>query len=230
MNENIFRRIEQKYLIDKNQMEALFDSISPYIECDEYFESTINNIYFDNENNDMISESLEKPEFKAKVRLRSYGTPGLNDKVFLEVKDKYKGIVGKRRIVISLKDFYDYINNGLNDDDQIMKEIDYYFKKYDLKPYMFVGYDRKSYRGLENKNLRITLDENLRSRDTDLKLELGSAGTKYFNSDIYIMEIKTLDSMPLWLTRVLSELKIYPISFSKIGSIYTDIERSEVVC
>ena len=230
MNENIFRRIEEKYLIDKNQMETLLNSISPYIECDEYYESTINNIYFDNDNNDMIVESLEKPEFKAKVRLRSYGTPELNDKVFLEVKDKYQGIVGKRRICLKLNDFYDYLNNGLVNDSQIMKEIDYYFKKYDLKPFMFVGYDRKSYRGRENKDLRITLDENLRSRSEDLQLELGSSGKKYFDKDKYIMEIKTLDALPLWLTRVLSELKIYPISFSKIGNIYENKRKGEVVC
>lgn len=230
MNENIFRRIEEKYLIDKNQMETLLNSISPYIECDEYYESTINNIYFDNDNNDMIVESLEKPEFKAKVRLRSYGTPELNDKVFLEIKDKYQGIVGKRRICLKLNDFYDYLNNGLVNDSQIMKEIDYYFKRYDLKPFMFVGYDRKSYRGRENRDLRITLDENLRSRSEDLQLELGSSGKNYFDKDKYIMEIKTLDALPLWLTRVLSELKIYPISFSKIGNIYENKRKGEVVC
>lgn len=230
MNENIFRRIEQKYLIDKEQMDKLLNKISPYIECDEYYESTINNIYFDNENNDMISTSLEKPEFKAKVRLRSYGTPTLKDKVFLEVKDKYMGVVGKRRISMTLEEFYNYLDNGVKSDEQIMKELDYFFKKYDLKPFMFVGYDRKSFRGHENKDLRITLDENLRSREEDLKLELGSSGKKYFDSDKYIMEIKTLDSMPMWLTRVLSELKIYPISFSKIGSIYTKKGIGEVVC
>ena len=229
MNENIFRRIEQKYLIDKNQMESLLNKVASHIECDDYFESTINNIYFDNDNNDMIIESLEKPEFKAKVRLRSYGTPKLNDKVFLEIKDKYKGIVGKRRIGIKLNDFYDYLSGEYDESNQIMKEIDYLFKKYDLKPYMYVGYDRKSYRGIDNNNLRITLDENLRSRSNDLRLERGSMGKNYFNSDKYIMEIKTLDSLPLWLTNVLSELKIYPISFSKIGSIYAN-NGGEIVC
>ena len=43
---------------------------------------------------------------------------------------------------------------------------------------------------------------------------------KYFDEDMYIMEIKTLGAMPWWLVDSLSELKIYPSSFSKIGKIY----------
>lgn len=44
------------------------------------------------------------------------------------------------------------------------------------------------------------------------------------------MEIKILDAMPLWLARSLSTLKIYPTSFSKVGSIYKKLKGSEVQC
>ena len=81
-----------------------------------------------------------------------------------------------------------------------------------------------------NKGLRITIDSNLRSRYDDLRLESGSNGTNYFNQELYIMEIKVLDAIPLWLVNNLSDLKIYPISFSKVGSIYTENKRSEVLC
>jgi len=233
MNENVFRRVEQKYLLTPTESEQLMKKIEDYIECDEYFESTICNIYFDNNHNDLIVASLEKPTFKVKIRLRSYNIPDLPDKVFLEIKDKYRGIVGKRRIKMTLKDFYDYLNTGSFNDKQIMKEIDYYFKKYNLKPYAFVAYDRKSYRGRLDKFLRITFDRNLRSRYEDLRLELGDAGERYFKDNMTIMEIKALDAMPLWLARSLSELKIFPTSFSKVGNIYKKRkikERSENLC
>ena len=230
MNENVFRRVEKKYLITEKQKDAFLKLIDDYIEKDEYFESHISNIYFDNDKFDLITTSIEKPLFKAKLRLRSYDVPSLEDKVFLEIKDKYKGVVGKRRIKIKLSDFYKYLETGSTKDEQIMREIDYYFKKYDLHPQIFVAYDRLSYKGRDNKNIRITIDENLRSRTEDLRLELGSNGKKYFQDREYIMEIKILDAMPLWLARSLSTLKIYPTSFSKVGSIYKKLKGSEVHC
>ena len=51
---------------------------------------------------------------------------------------------------------------------------------------------------------------------------------KYFKENYYIMEIKTLGSIPLWLVKTLSELKIYPVSFSKYGKIYTK-KKEELV-
>ncbi|MGN1311682.1 MAG: polyphosphate polymerase domain-containing protein [Bacilli bacterium] len=220
MYDNVFERIEQKYLISKKEKDELFKKINNYIEEDKYFDTTICNIYFDTENNDLIINSIEKPIYKDKIRLRSYGVPGLNSSVFLEIKNKYKHIVGKRRIKLTLNEFYDYVDNGIYDkNNQIMRELDYYIKYYKLVPKIFIAYDRKSYISKGN-NIRMTIDSNLRSRRNNLKLELGDDGTKYFSDDTYILEIKALGSMPLWLVKTLSELKIYPSSFSKYGSIY----------
>lgn len=221
MNQNVFKRIEEKYLLSKKEKDLLLKSISKHLEKDEYFESTICNIYFDSENNDLIINSIEKPIYKDKVRIRSYGIPKMEDDVYFEIKNKYKGIVGKRRIKIKLKEFYDYMENNIYDSsNQIMKELDYLIQYYDLKPKMYIAYDRKSYKGKEDNNLRITIDSNLRSRDSNLRLDYGDKGEKYFKEEYYIMEIKTLGSLPLWLVKSLSRLKIYPTSFSKYGSIY----------
>jgi len=120
------------------------------------------------------------------------------------------------------------MNKGIYDsNNQIMKEVNYFFQYYNLQPSYYLAYDRKSYKGIKESQLRITFDRNLRSRKEDLKLELGDAGKKYFKEDTYIMEIKTLDSIPLWLARILSELKIFPISFSKIGNVY---RRECIIC
>ena len=110
-----------------------------------------------------------------------------------------------------------------------MKEINYLFKYYNLKPAIFIAYDRNSYILKENNQFRITFDFNLRSRRKDLNLEFGDYGTKYFNDDKVIMEIKSLNSMPLWFTKIMSQLKIYPTSFSKYGSIYQKEKLEEVI-
>ena len=230
MSIQIFRRVEQKYLLNNDEYKKIMKIIGNHIIKDKYFESKILNIYFDSDNYDLIINSLEKPIYKEKIRLRSYDKPTLNDKVFLEIKNKYHGVVGKRRVEVTLKEFNDYIEKGIipNTNLQIMSEIDYCFKKYNLKPKFFLGYDRLSYYDKDNKEFRITFDKNIRSRNNNLKLEYGDIGEKYFKEDMYIMEIKSLNSIPLWFTKILSELKIYPVSFSKIGNIYKESIKEEI--
>lgn len=221
MYENIFKRVEEKYLLSKEQYIELFNNINEYIEKDKYYETTICNIYFDNEDDELIYTSMDKPIYKHKVRLRSYGIPRIEDDVFLEIKFKFKNVVGKRRIKLKLKYFKNYLKiKKYSGNDQIMREIDYLFNLYQLRPSYFIAYDRKSYREKNNENLRITIDTNLRSRKENLSLELGDEGNLYFDEEKYIMEIKTLGAMPLWLVKSLSDFGIYPVSFSKFGSIY----------
>ena len=217
-----FKRKEEKYLLTSNKYIDLLKQINKYIEKDKYFESNICNLYFDTNNYDLIKNSIEKPLYKEKVRLRSYNVPNNNDKVFFEIKKKYKGVTNKRRIIVSLKEFKDYYLNNKTPscNKQIFKEIDYVMKNNNLKPKLFLAYNRLSYYSKEDKEFRLTFDKNLRFRTLDLDLNMGDCGKKYFDEDIYILEIKTLNAIPLWFTKVLSELKIYPQSFSKYGSIY----------
>lgn len=230
MYDNHFQRVEEKYLITQIQKEELLKKIDLYIEKDKFFESKIHNIYFDTENNELIINSLNKPVFKDKFRVRSYGIPDLEDDVFLELKTKYKGVVGKRRVRMTLKEFYHYINcHEKNTNNQILNEIDYYFQYYKLRPAIYIAYDRCSYKGREEKNLRITFDTNLRSRRDHLRFEKRRRLTPYFKENYYIMEIKTVGSMPLWLVRILSEMNITPTSFSKYGKIYEKEKMKEML-
>lgn len=230
MYDNIFKRVEKKFLLTEKEYNELFKKIKKKLKPDKYFESTICNVYYDNINNDLLINSIERPIYKHKVRLRSYNVPKLDDDVFLEIKSKYKKVVGKRRVKLKLRDFKKYEKTKkYNENSQIMKEIDYLFNYYDLKPSYYVAYDRKCYVGKEDELLRITIDTNLRSRTDHLTLEYGDKGELYFDQNMYIIEIKTLGAMPLWLVRSLSELKIYTRSFSKIGNIYIK-DKEEDLC
>lgn len=222
MRQDFFRRIEEKYLLNKEQYNLILQYINKYMRQDEHGFCTICNIYFDTDNFDLIQTSLEKPIYKEKIRLRSYNTPTLQSNVFLEIKKKYCGIVSKRRIEVPLCQIYDYLDKGIYPycNKQIMKEIDYCFQKYELKPQIYLSYDRNAYYSVSNSDFRLTFDTNIKSRNEDLKLELGNHGKKLYKNKFYIMEVKTLDAFPLWFTNILSELKLYPTSFSKYGKVY----------
>ena len=157
VKKNIFQRVEQKYLLTKEQFLALQNVLDTYFEKDKYYKSNIYNLYFDNTNNDIIINSIEKPPYKHKIRLRSYKEPTKNDEIFLEIKKKYKGTVYKRRISLTLEEWNDYYKKDIFPlhDTQIMKEIDYEIKYFKLKPTYFVAYNRISYYSKEDENFRV---------------------------------------------------------------------------
>lgn len=103
MAQEVFNRVEKKYLLDKDKTEKLMEKISGYIKSGKYPYTKICNIYFDTENNELIRRSIEKPLYKEKVRLRSYGVPNGKDKVFLEIKKKFKRSSYKKKNRINIK-------------------------------------------------------------------------------------------------------------------------------
>ena len=100
MNGYTFERRELKYRITDAQRAALEAAFDARMVPDEHGESTICNTYYDTADYRLIRASLEKPAYKEKLRLRSYGATEPGGEVFLELKKKYKGIVYKRRITL----------------------------------------------------------------------------------------------------------------------------------
>ncbi|OQA48238.1 MAG: VTC domain protein [Firmicutes bacterium ADurb.Bin300] len=219
---NVFERTEKKYRVEKNIVKDLIYSMSDNVMPDKFGKYTICNLYFDTDDYSIIRKSTEKPVFKEKLRLRSYGVPSLESDVFFEIKRKYKGIVSKRRISLPLWEAQRYLRQGVSpsQDSQIFREIDYMMKFYNPGPKLFLAYDRMAFWGVHNKDLRLTFDYNIRSRQDDLSLEQGDNGDLLLDKNVCIMEIKTNSAIPLWLTEILSKNEIYPTSFSKYGTVY----------
>ena len=227
--QEIFKRIEKKYILNKNKKEILLDKIKEHIISDKYGPSTICNIYYDNLNHDLIRTSIDKPIYKEKVRLRSYNVPDKDSKVFLEIKKKYDGIVYKRRVSSTLKDIESFLECGekFKCNKQILNELEYCFKIYHLVPMLFLAYDREAYYDKDDKNFRITFDTNIIARDYDLKLEKGVYGEKLYDDNTYVMEVKCLGGLPLWFVKIINELEIYPTSFSKYGKVYINSMKNK---
>lgn len=219
----IFRRVEKKYMVNKEQYLNIKNFLNKKMIEDEHGKSTICNIYFDTQNYDLIMHSITKPIFKEKIRLRSYNIPNLQSDVFLEIKRKFNGIVSKRRVEMKLSDYYKFEKNNNNFNGQVENELKYYFELYNLEPKMFLSYYRRAYYDKENKDFRITFDSNIIARNYDLKIEKGNYGTPILEEDKYIMEIKTLGAIPMWYVKKLDELKVAPCGFSKYGEAYTQL-------
>ena len=90
MAQTVFTRVEKKYLLPEPLYLESMELLKPYMEIDSYGLHTICNIYYDTPDHLLIRRSIEKPKYKEKLRLRSYGIPTEDSKVFLEIKKNRK--------------------------------------------------------------------------------------------------------------------------------------------
>lgn len=222
MAQETFKRYEKKYMLTTEQYQRLLLLLNDKVEKDEYGKYTIHNIYFDTPDYQLIRTSLEKPLYKEKFRLRSYGLPTQEDTVYLEIKKKYDGIVYKRRKSMTLKAAEAYLYHGIrpHSDNQILHELDWFLQRYPLEPKVYLSYDRNAYKGIEDSELRITFDSNINCRTNHLTLTSSYIDQSLVQPNQILMEIKFAGAMPLWLSIVLAQLDIYSSSFSKYGTYY----------
>ncbi len=218
----VMKRYELKYLLDANQTEFLRKRLKGRMEADQYGKTSIASLYYDTPTYQLIRTSVEKPEFKEKIRLRSYGVATEESPVLLELKRKAYGIVYKRRVQTTIplvKKFF----SGEGDicaPGQINKEITVFRDHYKtLVPACMIIYDRTAYFETGG-DLRLTIDENPRYRTNDLTLTKSMDGISLLDEGWTVLEIKVQDAVPLWLCEILSAGGIRKGSFSKYGEAY----------
>lgn len=219
----VFERYEIKYLLTRAQKEAVMAAMEDHMDPDSFGRSTIRNLYYDTDNYRLVRRSLERPVYKEKLRVRSYGTAKPEDEVFVELKKKYQSIVYKRRTGIREKDVADYLSGRIPAPNpcQITNEIDYFCRFYgNLSPKVFLSYEREAFFGKNDSGFRVTLDENILWRTTDLSLEAGVYGENILQPGQTLMELKTSGGIPLWMVDILTAQKLQKTSFSKYGSAY----------
>lgn len=246
-----FERKEVKYRLNPVQVRMIKQALGAYMAPDEYGQTSITSVYYDTRNRDMISRSLEKPAYKEKLRLRTYGPRSAQAPVFVELKKKHKDIVHKRRIAVSESAAQLFMvgvpygraigRHPLADEAleaeshsakslQIAEEIAACVRRNGpVFPSMAILVERVAWaplpdaRGAQVKGVRITFDERIRYRDL-FAPEGKRASVPLLAAGEAIMEVKVPGAYPLWLVRVLDDCKAYPTSFSKYGEAYLACE------
>ena len=226
------KRYELKYLLNAEQTAYLRARLEGHMQVDQFGLTSIASLYYDTPDYRLIRASLEKPEFKEKIRLRSYGLATDESPVYLELKRKAYGIVYTRRVQSTIPLVEKFFAEDSEDiaGGQINKELktfrDYYRP---LVPACLIIYDRTAYFE-PGGDLRLTIDSKPRYRTEALDLETSMDGTSLLGEGWTILEIKVQDAMPLWLAEILSTGHIYKNSFSKYGEAYRQQLMKVAVC
>lgn len=245
-----FKRKEVKYRLTAQQATLIKRALAVHMAPDAYGQTAITSRYYDTARRDMISRSLEKPLYKEKLRLRTYGEQEAERIVFVELKKKHQGIVYKRRIAASegaaqmLMDGHPYetalamyplANEELRAEArsaqsfQTAAEISAcVHRNGPLLASMDILVSRVAWaplpdsRGELAQGVRITFDEDIRYRDL-----MGANVTNQvplLQPGEAIMEVKVPGAYPLWLVDALNACRAFPTSFSKYGEAYLACE------
>ncbi|MHC1787647.1 MAG: polyphosphate polymerase domain-containing protein [Christensenellales bacterium] len=220
--DGVFQRIEQKYLLTRGQTALLQEDLAEHMAQDRYGLQTIASVYYDTPDFALIRQSLDKPLYKEKLRLRSYGRARQDSEVYVEIKKKFRGVVCKRRVTMPLKEAEAFLHRGITNcpQSQIQREIDRFRQAHGVLPQAYIAYDRSAWFDPLNSALRVTFDTNIRCRDRALSLNSPLEGEDLLPEGLVLMEVKTATALPLWLARALSDRGIFPAGFSKYGQYY----------
>lgn len=226
----VFERYELKYLMTRQQREAILQVMEPYMALDAYGHSEIRNLYYDTEDFRLIRDSMERPVYKEKLRLRSYGQAKEDSPAYVELKKKYDGVVYKRRFGLDYSGALDCLaGKRPMPDSQIGREIGYAMAFYGgPKPRVFLSYEREAFSERDGGDFRVTFDENIRYRTHHLTLTGDCTGVSLLPEDQVLMELKTSGSLPLWMVRKLSELGIRKVQFSKYGCAFEQMRKRRI--
>ena len=234
----VFSRYELKFMPNREQYHNILKGIEQHMQPDEHSQNgntyTISNVYFDTPDDRLVSTALRhESKYRYKIRMRTYD-PSLPT-AFLEIKKKYNGLTSKRRTLLYVDDALQLLLHGVEPPEQpfmnmqITNELLRISRELPLLPKTVLSYDRRAYFGASGneKDLRVTFDNNIRARRDRTDFRLGTDGEQLLDSEHYIMEVKVEHSVPMWLAALLSENRVYRIKFSKYGTEYKRYLRTK---
>jgi len=223
----VFERKETKYLLTNSQFTDFLKDLEKRMTIDEFGLHTIQSLYYDTNDDYFIKRSIEKPRYKEKFRVRSYGQASSEKLVFLEMKKKVNGIVYKRRLPLSYEEYNVWEATGALPErvekTQLANEISWLFQTNpELHAKVLIAYDRLSLFDEEDETFRVTFDQKIRFRNQWLELDRDTyerCEPVAKEVDV-LMEVKAMGAYPLWFSHLLTEHHVYKASFSKYAQTY----------
>lgn len=224
-------RHELKFVVDLRAGEEFMRAAEEFCHRDKhagsdgYYETL--SIYYDTNSLRFYWDRMESVGNRRKVRLRRYaGGSVVDSPLFLEIKEKHKHMIAKKRCVLGSKDAERDITHdqGLLDLERLLPlvtpsrgkdEIAFLHERLSLEPIVNVRYLRKALAGRVDSTLRITLDKRLSATPPSLCDYDGSTEDLFLPASKAILEIKSERSVPLWTLSLIRRFEFVRSRYSK---------------
>lgn len=232
-------RCEYKYLLDPDTAAELRAVISERLEPDRNGGGKpyiISSVYFDSPAHKLWHQTYDREPYRVKLRLRVYGEGNDDSSVsFFEIKSKLLGRSEKQRLKLPLAQNERLWRDGILPentnplDARLARDIKRLIESENLAPAAIVSYDRLAYCLDDESHLRVTFDSKLRIRREDFDLRHGSYGEPIMGDEC-VLEVKSSTSVPLWISRLVSERGISNRSYSKYGKTNFNSVKGDLLC
>ncbi len=224
-------RYEFKYLITDEQEAWIRQMTKMYCGPDPYgVDGTYNisSLYFDTWDWDLAMQTVEGVRNRYKLRIRTYGFTEI-DPVFLEDKSRVGTSILKQRALVDRK-FVEAVCRGELPVDECFRalKVDHTddmnrFRNtmdlVDLRPRLWVAYQREAYGSIYGDGARLTFDRQLRvqSPDVDHPYVPDDAAWQsvVLDGPQTILEMKFNGAFPFWMQRIVHGLRLNRVSCSK---------------
>ncbi|MFA6497322.1 MAG: polyphosphate polymerase domain-containing protein [Patescibacteria group bacterium] len=222
-----FNRFELKYLLSRSQAEALKMHLCAFMEKDEHGKIgsyTLKSLYFDSDDFRCYWEKIEGIKFRRKLRIRHYSDDGPltgDSIVFLEIKQRLDRVTQKRRVPMRYRDALNFCERHIVPeheprDHAVIEEAESMLILGNLQPQIITTYSREAYVGSDyDAGLRITFDSDVTYSRKNLDLAENPKEGFMISPDMVVMEIKTNDRIPYWITELVAAYNHRLIRVSK---------------
>lgn len=223
-----FDRLELKLLVSRQQADTVLPLIRARLTPDPYGLAgryRVVSVYFDNAAHDVYFERQRGLTPRHKLRVRYYGLDSPSPVAFVEIKSKVGRRVIKRRAqaapdtALALLDPDGSVDGHALDETGagVLREAATMVKSRGFDPTVVLSYQRLAFSGSgAETGLRVTFDDEVRYRfdrpaeyaDPEFAGEVLPEGT-------LVLEVKTPEAVPYWLTHALGQAGCILQSFSK---------------
>jgi len=229
-------RYEQKYIVPRNDLEALRTSLLPYVTLDPFAARkkdkfyTIRSIYLDTPGLRSYREKLEGVKVRRKYRIRGYDAPADAHRVFLEIKQKVDQVGFKYRCQLPAKDLCGLLETR-EVERFILPEPDteqafanahrflFGLERGGMMPVMLVVYEREAFVGSIDSRVRITFDYNLRCAPLpEVSRLFDETELRSVVPGLAVVEIKFDRYYGPWLKSIVNDHALVRTSMSKYAS------------
>lgn len=220
------KRIELKYYMNVNNQEMIKNDLEKFFIHDSFnikkLPYKICSIYYDNYYLKSYHEKLDGNSIRSKLRIRFYKNS--DTKFFnIEFKNKYGNFVLKNNLKIPIEYLDDFLKGNFlkiikkTQNDKIFEFIDY-IKMYGLKPIIIIEYDRTAYFSKTDKDVRVTIDQNIYFSKYCLNYKNLINPVRVFNYFNCILEIKSPNYVPFYLLTIIKKYNLKLRAISKYAN------------
>lgn len=212
-------RHEYKFLISPNAARLLKLRLPHIMSRDPHAgptgQYTIRSLYFDDPNFTAFRDKVDGVDNRTKYRIRCYN--GDTSHCRLERKEKKGHLTRKAGQSIQAQDALALQNRTFPHGEGLCEELRLLCASQGLRPMVLVDYDRTPFVCAAG-NVRITLDENLRTRPYCGNLfDTHQSMMPVLEGNQVILEVKFDDYLPGYLRDVLADIPKIPMAISKFA-------------